>query len=155
MPLLLDDNQEPLRLYHGTREAFDALDPARTVDGGLHFGSQAQARMRAGSKGRLIEAHLEVRSARRSRDTGGQWRARIASAKAAGHDAIIYLNRYEGLLLERVLQAQADGVDLDRLTDAQFRKRVPEATDSWIVFSPEQVRVLEMPTAPKPRRPGP
>lgn len=154
MPLLLDPHGAPLVLCHGTREAFDRLDPGRTVDGGLHFGTEAQARMRAGRQGRLVQAHLEVRSARRSRDRGGDWKARIAQAKADGHDAIVYLNRYEGMPLSRALEAREEGVDLDALTDAQFRRRVPEATDSWIVFSVDQVRPLPPPqAAPSPRSP--
>lgn len=155
MPLLLDDNQQPLVACHGTRSDFDDLDPSRTVDGGLHFGTQEQARMRCGKSGRIIQAHLEVSRARRSRDLGGNWKAKIRQAKSAGHDAIVYLNRYEGIPLERVEAAINEGVDLDKLTDAQFRKRIPEARDSWIVFSRDQVRVIEPQAESIPtRRPG-
>lgn len=154
MPVLTDDTGCALVVYHGTRETFSRLDLSKTVDGGLHFGSQEQARMRAGKHGRLIAAHVEITSAQRSRDLGGGWKRRIQQAKAAGHDAIVYLNRYEGLSIERVMQAQREGVELDTLTDAQFRRYVPEAQDSWIVFSLDQVKLLPepTPTSPRPRR---
>jgi hypothetical protein len=145
MTILSDDDATPLVVYHGTRQSFNALDPSVTVDGGLHFGTSAQARMRAGKTGRLIEAHIDINSARRSRDLGSQWKKRIREARSAGHDAIVYLNRYEGIPLESVLLAQAEGVDLDRLTDSQFKKRIPEASDSWIVFSTDQVSILGRP----------
>lgn len=134
-----------LVLYHGTSTSIMRLDPSRTVDGGLHFGTRAQARMRVGGRGCLLQARLIIDPlrVRRSRDTGGNWKARIHQARAAGCQAIVYLNRYEGIPTERVLDAQSQGVDLDRLTDAQFRQQVPEAQDSWIVFSLEQVRVLD------------
>lgn len=131
-----------LTLYHATRAQFDAFDPKKTVDGGIHLGTEAQARMRGGKAARLIQAEVNVDRPRRSRDLGGQWASKIRSARAAGHDAIVYLNRYEGLSLERILEAQRDGVDLDRLSDAQFKRRVPEAQDSYIVLDPSQIRVL-------------
>lgn len=137
--------------YHGTTADFSAFDPAKTVDGGLHFGSKEQARMRGGQKARLIAVELSVERPRRSRDMGGNWASKIRSAKSAGHDAIVYLNRYEGIPLQRVLDAHRDGIDLDRLSDRAFRQRIPEAQDSWIVFDAEKVRILPAQTdAPPP-----
>jgi hypothetical protein len=131
-----------LRLYHATRAEFMTFDPSKSVDGGLHFGTEAQARMRAGSAGRMMVVELTVSSPRRSRDTGGHWGRKIASAKAAGCDSIVYLNRYEGVPLVRILEAQEQGIDLDKLTDQAFRDRVPEAMDSWIAFSADQVGIV-------------
>lgn len=84
----------------------------------------------------IYEARLDVDPLRirRSRDRGGDWKRRVAEAKGKGYEAIVYLNRYEGVPLERIEEASRDGVDLDRLTDREFRKRVPEARDSWIIF---------------------
>lgn len=156
MNFLCDENHEPLVVYHGTRADFEQIDTSHTVDGGLHFGSQDQARMRCGKKGRLVAANIRMSSARRCRDQGGNWKKRIAQAKSAGHDAIVYLNRYEGIPFERVDQAFADGIDLDGLTDAQFRKLIPEARDSWIVFCVEQVRLVpEVAAGNTARRPRP
>lgn len=132
----------PALLFHGTRTDFETLDLTATVDGGLHFGSEAQARMRAGRSGRLLAVELDVFSVRRSRDTGGQWKAKIRQAKASGCNALVYLNRYEGIPPERFEALAAQGVDPDRLSDAQFRRAVPEAQDSWIVFDLAFVRRL-------------
>ncbi|AWE88943.1 hypothetical protein CSC28_7041 (plasmid) [Pseudomonas paraeruginosa] len=56
-------------------------------------------------------------------------------------DAIVYLNRYEGLTTEVIerLSASGDLSRLDDMTDAQFRKVVPEARDSYIVFRQDQL----------------
>jgi len=133
----------PLLLAHRTQEQFDFLDPAKTVDGGLHFGTLEQATMRAGKQSRLIRAYLLASRLRRCKDTGGNWKALIASAKRAGMDGIVYLNRYEGITTEVIARLSASGElqRLDAMTDAQFRKAVPEAVDSFIVFTAEQVLV--------------
>jgi hypothetical protein len=141
---VVDQNGDPLRLFHGTKEAFNQFDPSRSRDGGLHFGTADQANMRVSGPGkRLIPVFLKVENPRRSKDTGGNWHSRIASAKAAGHDGIVYLNRYEGFPLERVDELERKGLmdRLDSLSDREFRKLVPEAQDSWIVFSEAQVKL--------------
>lgn len=130
-------------LYHGTREQFDQLDPKHTVDGGLHFGSLAQAKMRCGSKGRIIKAEVRIAKARSSKDAGGNWASKIKSAKSAGFDAISYLNRYEGIDIDSLNKVLDSGKDPDRMTDAQFRKAFPEAEESVIVFNVDQVRILK------------
>ncbi len=131
-------------VYHGTNSQFDTFDSKATVDGGIHFGTKEQATMRTKAEGRrLIGAELATENLRRSRDMGGNWKSKIASAKAAGHDGIVYLNRYEGISTETVLRAQREGVNLDKLTDAQFRKFAPEAQDSYIVFDPKQIKQIQ------------
>lgn len=142
-------------LYHGTRATFTDLDLSQTVDGGVHFGTEAQARMRAGRSGRLLAAELDVFQVRRSQDTGGEWKAKIRQAKAAGFNALVYLNRYEGIPLERFEALAAQGLDPDRLSDAEFRRAIPEAQDSWIVFDLAFVRRLPLhdlgPVTPRAR----
>lgn len=137
--------------YHGTRERVDRLDVGKTVDGGLHFGTLEQATMR--NSRWIYEAILDVDPLRirRSRDRGGVWKKRVAEAKGKGFEAIVYLNRYEGVPLERIEEARRDGVDLDRLTDREFRKRVPEARDSWIIFDNSQVKILGITERNNPR----
>lgn len=140
---VVDPDGEPLRLFHGATVDFVQFDPASSKDGGLHFGAAEQASMRISGAGkRLIPVYLRVENPRRSKDTGGSWHAKIASAKAAGHDGIVYLNRYEGLPLERVAELEKRGLmaRLDQISDAEFRRLVPEARDSWIVFSPTQIK---------------
>jgi len=141
--LVCDKAGSPLLLAHRTNELFDALDPSKTTDGGLHFGTLEQASMRAGKKSRLILAYLRAPKLRRSKDRGGNWKSIIDNAKRAGMDGIVYLNRYEGMTTEIIerLQASGDLQRLDGISDAQFKKLVPEAQDSYIVFSADQVLV--------------
>lgn len=136
---VIDATGEPACLYHGTRATIEVFDPRKTVDGGIHFGTLAQAQMRAGKSANLIKAYLFVTHPRRSKDMGGNWQSKIKSAKAAGHDGIVYLNRYEGIPAEAFERLRALGLDPDKLSDAAFRKLMPEAGDSWIVWSPEQI----------------
>jgi hypothetical protein len=74
------------------------------------------------------------------KDSGGNWKSKIQRAKRQGYDAIVYLNRYEGTKTENVIKNQ--GKDLDRISDNQFKKLFPEASDSYIVFSEKQVKII-------------
>jgi len=130
-------------MYHGTRRLIERFDQEETVDGGFHFGTYGQAQIRSLGEGqRIIEAKVSFRRLRRVRDTGGAWREQIEKAKRSGYDAIVYLNRYEGISLESINRAQAAGVDLDALSDREFRQHCPEARDSLIVFSPQQIEII-------------
>lgn len=126
--------------YHGTHEQFDRLEPG--PDGGIHLGTLAQARMRAGPNGRVIEVEFSAKRPRRSRDAGSGWKSKIAVARRGRHDAIVYLNRYEGISVDGIIAAEQIGVtDVDSLTDTKFRKLFPEACDSWIAFSTDQIKI--------------
>lgn len=131
-------------LWHGAPVRIEAFDPRVTVDGGLHFGTRAQAEMR--NRAFLHEVEVDIGRLRRSRDRGGDWAGRIRSARAAGFDAIVYLNRYEGLSSEVIerLAASGDLGRLDALSDAEFRKRVPEAEESLILLDPSRARILRV-----------
>lgn len=52
--VVVDSSGFPLLLEHRTNGEFDTLDPSKTVDGGLHFGTSEQASMRAGKGSRVI-----------------------------------------------------------------------------------------------------
>jgi hypothetical protein len=131
-------------LYHGTTTEFDRFDAACTADGGLHFGTLDQARVRvAGPSKQLLKVNLNIQNPQRSRDTGASWKSKIRAAKALGHDGIVYLNRFEGILQETIARADKDGINLDGMADRDFRKFAPEAKDSWIAFNAAQVVVLE------------
>jgi len=126
--------------YHGAQATTDALTGPE-----IHFGSMAQAKMRrAGEDSKILAAHLDVKNPRRCKDMGGNWKKKIASAKAKGKDAIVYLNRYEGMTTANVVKAHEAGIDLDRLSDKEFKKWFPEAEDSYIVFSEKQVALLQL-----------
>lgn len=128
--------------HHGTRNDFDELAPGEA--GGFHFGTQAQAQMRAGKKSRILTVRVRTSlKLKRLKDTGSWTRSKIASAKRSGYDGIVYLNRYEGIPFERVQEAQEKGIDLDRMSDARFRKFAPEMEDSIIIFNREDFAVTD------------
>lgn len=64
--------------------------------------------------------------------------------KSKGHDGIVYLNRYE------VYAPGEENIPGERYarmsgarkspTDEEFLRSVPEATDAWIAFDPEQIK---------------
>jgi hypothetical protein len=142
--LITDAAGNPLILFHRTTEQFEQLDPARTRDGGIHFGHSGQALMRAGKNSHVFRVALKASKVRRCKDTGGNWKARIAAAKKAGADAIVYLNRYEGMttdIIER-LQQSGDLHRLDGLSDTAFLRLVPEAQDSYIVWDLDQIHLF-------------
>jgi hypothetical protein len=63
-----------------------------------------------------------------------------------GYDGVVYLNRYEMPTDEakaRMEDVKRPGYimrgQLSKMTDDQFRKHFPEATDSYIAFDPEQL----------------
>ena len=131
-------------LWHGSRTRFATIDLSRTVDGGLHLGTEAQARMRNAAF--LHEIEIDATRLRRARDTGGNWAARIRAARREGCHGIVYLNRYEGIPTARIEDLHARGLleRLDRLSDADFRKLVPEARDSFILLDPTRARILRV-----------
>jgi len=132
-----------LILSHGTTRDFEDFDPRATMDGGIHAGSLAQAQTRAGKKGRIVKIEVSLEKIRRSRDRGGGWRNRVAAARRGGFDAIVYLNRYEGLSTQTVVSAADSHVPLDDLDDQAFRQRCPEAEDSYILLNPDCFRILD------------
>lgn len=141
-----DDSGNPAKMYHGTQKSFDVFDKKMTRDGGFHFGTLAQAEMRGGSKipgSNIMPCYLSIKKPRRVKDGG--WAGRVNSAKSAGYDGIVYLNRYEGIPLEAYDREENKGKKfsvefLDNMSDAQFKKHFPEAQDSWIAFEPSQIK---------------
>lgn len=135
---VVDADGEPLVVYHGTRAEFDAFAES---DEGIHFGTGSQAKMRNGK--RVVDAYLKIENPKRVKDTSGNWKKAVKAAKAAGYDGLVYLNRYEGIPFERFEELRARGISderMDRMSDAEFRKLVPEASDSYIAFSPTQIK---------------
>ena len=130
-------------LWHGSDrriERFTGAGPDRA----LHLGTRAQAEMR--NRAFLHEVEVDLGRVRRSRDPGGDWSGRVASARAAGADAIVYLNRYEGICAKTIERLALSGrlSGLDRLPDTAFRRLVPESEDSWVLLHPERARILSI-----------
>lgn len=133
-----------ITLWHGGPQPIEAVDLTLSLDGGFHAGTRSQAEMR--NRKFIHEIEVELGRVRRSRDTGGHWRNRARDAKARGFDAIVYLNRYEGIPSERFAAlALAKGSEwLDGLSDAEFRRHVPEAQDSYILLRAEAIRIVRI-----------
>lgn len=141
-----------LRLWHGSAVEIERFDVSATRDRGCHFGTREQAAMRNPAVLHAVE--IEVDRVRRCRDRG-DFASVIRSARAAGFDGLVYLNRYEGMTTERITALSDAGqlAGLDSLTDAQFRRLVPEARDSFIALDPERIRILDV--IHRPARPAP
>ena len=109
----LDENGEPLVLYHRTRRGqnFSIFEIGSQ---GAHFGTRKQADSRA--SGRLYSIFLNVRNPMRTTDQAANWNWEVTRAKRTGHDGLVYLNEIEGLEPGDTPQ------------------------DSWAVFRPEQIK---------------
>lgn len=132
-----------LTLWHGSDRPISRFT-GRGPDRALHLGTRAQAEMRNAAF--LHEVEIEVTRVRRSRDPGGDWSGRVRAARTAGADAIVYLNRYEGVTSEVITRLAGAGrlSDLDRMSDKAFRALVPEARDSWVLLEPERARITRV-----------
>ena len=133
-----------LLLWHGSERPHDRFDRASGSDGALHLGSRSQAGMRNGAF--LHEVEVSVGRLRRCRDRGGDWGERVRRARADGVDAIVYLNRYEGISSATIERLALTGrlTGLDALSDAEFVRLVPEASDSYLILHPERSKILRV-----------
>lgn len=131
-----------LTLYHGSTRPIPEL-AASAAGPGVHFGSLGQARMR--NPAYIHEAEITIGSCGRTRDRQS-WGETARRARSGGHDAMIYLNRYEGMPIERLQRLLADGHGdrLDSMPDRAFRKLVPEAEDSLLVVDPAAIRLIRI-----------
>lgn len=123
----------PLKLYHGTTPGF-TLRPHEPI----HLGTEQQATMRA--RGKVVAFAVTATLFKRTRDAVGDWGRQIAAARRQGYEGLVYLNRYEGIPLARVLALAEQGYAgdrLDALPDRQFRRLVPEAADSYLLLNGE------------------
>lgn len=147
-------------VYHRMRQgdAFDRFDVSKG-ELGIHFGSEQTVSGLGDTRQPARAYRLDIRNPLRLIDTGsfragdiwgqladrgiieeadGGWEtitdeeARSA-IKDAGYDGVVYLNRFED-------SEEDPGTDL---TDEQYRAAVnPAATDSFIIFDPDQVEEI-------------
>lgn len=130
-----------MNYYHSSKENIKIFEKNKTVDGGFHFGTLNQAKAR-NNKGYIVEVELDIRKYSRSKDTGGNWKTKIDSAKKRGCNAIIYLNRYEGISTNNLLEVLNKGIDIDKLSDKDFKKYFPESEDSILMFNSEDIKII-------------
>lgn len=128
-------------LYHSTKADFTDFQP------NTHFGTTDQANMRtAGTGARVIPVYpKEGLNYAKGKDAGDWSQDKLARLARQGYDGVRYLNRYEGIPLEAFDRARAkigqkggDENGLDKLSDSQFKKLIPEAQESVIVFDPKK-----------------
>lgn len=137
--------------YHGIRDK--GVDPKTFEFGdlksnpeGIHLGSLAQAKMRAGGGTVLqIKVHgpmFGCQKIKRVKDRPGSWKDTNKRARREGVSALVYLNRWEGITrasVERVVDMGAD--KFDRMPDTKVRNMAPELEDSWIILDPQVVSI--------------
>lgn len=139
------------RWYHKTAGPMAEIKPF------LHVGTMEQANMRAvGLDANVLPLIVDVQPhlVKRLRDTGSWDERKLRALQRKGWQAVVYLNRFEGIPLEEFEAARAAVGDIDRLSDAQFRRLLPSARDSLIVFDPAHVRfaLVEPEMDPDPSR---
>jgi hypothetical protein len=121
---------------------------------GIHLGTLSQARMRAGAGSVLkvrVRASAISASPSRVKDRDESWRDTVKRQYRRGQKILVYLNRHEGLPVDRVLElCKFPKSRILGMPDRQFRKAAPEAEDSWIILDPDLLEVLG--TVPKATR---
>ncbi len=90
---VIDENGEPLVVYHGTNENFAVFK--KSSDGGFHFGTKEQALDRV-PNGNVLEVFLNVKHIKRTRDKMDGQSKNIKIAKKEGFDGLVYGNIFEG-----------------------------------------------------------
>ena len=164
---VVDEDGKPLVVYHGTQNVFTAFNTVADGDLGSHFGTRDQAAAFAGGSayGRMMPVYLSIQNPVRLIDTG-EWsdaevlpqlerlglidsveeageRSAREILQQAGYDGVVYMNRREGFgkpLIQRIGQDAHDRELRKPMSDAAFRRLVPEATDSYIAFDPAQIK---------------
>lgn len=137
--------------YHGTPRpaepgfAFGGLD---THPEGIHLGTleQAQARAAGGSiiTVKVLVRHLSSRI-HRVKDRDGAWAKTALRHRRQGHEILTYLNRHEGLSIERAIALGRHDEDaLTRMSDRAFLHLAPEARDSWLILHTDLVKILDI-----------
>lgn len=151
---IVNKENKPLLLYHGSNQKFDKFDVEKGISKtsgkfeGFHFGTIEQAKMRNAKN--IIPVYLEANKLLKVKDKGGNWNKIIKRAKSQGFDGIKYLNRFEGIPLSDYDNARERGINvsiesLDKMSDIEFKKQIPSAEFSYIVFSPNQIKTKLQP----------
>lgn len=119
--------------YHGSKSPITRFRDDKIE--GIHFGSLSQARMR--NPAYIHEVSIAGCPEGRTRDRQS-WTDVVRRAERKGVGLLRYLNRFEGIPSERIEQLIVKGdIDrLDKVSDAAFRKLVPEAEMSIVVTDP-------------------
>lgn len=178
---VVDKQEKPLRMYHGTREPMDfqRFKTNTKKELGAHFGSTEQANEVSRKGGNIFPVYLKIAKPLRLIDeknwsasvVANQLRSKVnpvsgkinekgldlidqetalklhygelklqETIKNIGYDGIVYLNRGEGLGNLTKDEVEWLRANADKVSDDEFRKKFPQAHDSYIVFSPTQIK---------------
>lgn len=127
--------------FHATSADFQTFDPA--IGGAqFHVGTASQATMRAAGTAHptLLMVSVYATHLIRKKDSGGNWK-RPSAREADAADGVVYLNRYEGVPINRL--DALSGESVQTMSDAEFLRRVPEARDSYGIFQPHNCKIVE------------
>jgi hypothetical protein len=159
---------EPKVVYHATKAGADFSTFRTVAQLGVHLGSldTAETRLEAltGPSPRIYPLFADIKNPIRLMDNGGWgWREVIPQLKKLGlvdqntpqgnmkdddyegvikilkdlgYDGVVYLNQVE----HRTPAGRRDTYSADATSDETFKKGVPEATDSYIVFEANQIK---------------
>lgn len=98
---VLDENGEPMVVYHGTGAKFNSFERNSQ---GLHFGTIAAAQQRLAEislerdkaiKSRIISAFLNIKNPDTAEDQDAHWNFDVKYAKINGYDGLTYTNKWE------------------------------------------------------------
>jgi len=89
-----------------------------------------------------MRVSADPRKMKRLVDTGDWTERKLAALWRKGWDGVIYLNRFEGIPLEEFEEARAKAGNIDVLPDRMFKRLLPSARESIIVFDPAHVQPL-------------
>lgn len=136
-PALLRDLQART-WWHGGRARLEAIDWKHPLQGGLHLGTLAQAQ----DRGKVLTAFrlYPGQRLRRVVDRADGWVAKARDARSRGFDALLYLNRHEGLPPREDLM---DHLAYRDMPDSMFARREPHAAFSLLVLRTGVVRALD------------
>lgn len=122
---VVDENGEPLVVYHGTDSDFSAFDPGKTMDGMFWFSGDRQAiesgEVGAAGSGRVIDAYVSIKN-------------------PAGWE------QYDSLTIDQIIQEGYDGLILEddgELTVVAFEPtQIKSATGNRGTFDPADPNIL-------------
>lgn len=134
-----DENGIPRVFYHGTNSDFSKFDFSRTTGQmGFHFGSENQARSINGEEGAkyLFLTHLNIKNPLRLEDQGAWY----------GDSVVKMVNKALGIKMHSSASDRqiAKAIRMAGYDSVVYNNKFEEDEgDSYIVFTPEQIHVLD------------
>lgn len=131
-----------MEFWHSSERRLSLMD----ITIGLHVGSFAQAKMRR-PNGIMHKIKVKPSTSMTTMKDHGSWspsRLRQALRRAP---LARYLNRFEGIKVEDLSEAALCADKSDRI----FAKRVPSASESWIILDPTIISAIEIHQAQEPK----